>query len=160
MTIPTLILTIITATLTTAPVSPQDKSAPPRKDQVEESAKKIKELQKKRIEILKNATEASLKLLKANRLDVADALDSRTTLLRAELEATANEAERITLIQNGIDWMKALGDWAGSLTGPSRVTELDVLKIRAKHIELEIFLERAKVREAREKEREKEKKKP
>jgi hypothetical protein len=64
---PALILTVMTATLLMAPASPQDRVNQTRKEQIQKSAKKVKELQKERIATLKELADQITNLFRNGR---------------------------------------------------------------------------------------------
>ncbi len=145
---PALILAVLAATLLMAPASPQDKVNPPRKDKAEESAKKVKELQKERIATLKQMVEVISDLFRHNRAEFDEAIQARLMLLKAELDAAEKESERITLYKNIVDVLKDFEKIADRRYKASRVSLYPVLKVKAMRIEAEIDLERAKAKEA------------
>ncbi|MBN9119998.1 MAG: hypothetical protein J0I06_12685 [Planctomycetes bacterium] len=147
---PALILAVAMAVLLTGRASSQDKANPPLKERTEESVKKVKELQKERIATLRKASEVSLKLAQAARLEVWDAVEDRMSLLNAELEVAEKGSDRITLYTKAVDDLKAYEELAKARFEAGRGTELAVHKAKAKRLGVEIQLERAKIREAKE----------
>jgi len=150
MRMPALILTVLAAALLIAPARPQDKGNPARKDQAEESARKIKELQKERIAILKAMVDQVTKLVQTGRASFDEACEARLLLLKAELDAAEKESDRITLYKNFVDVLKEFESWAEQRWQAARGTQAAVLKIKARRLEAEILLERAKAEEAKE----------
>ena len=67
MRMPALILTVMATSLLIAPASPQDKVNLPRKEQIQKSAKKVKELQKERIATLKEMADVNTRLFQRGR---------------------------------------------------------------------------------------------
>jgi len=57
------------------------------KERTEQSAKKVKELQKERIATLKEVVDLSFRLAKGARVEIGDLLEARMSLLKAELDA-------------------------------------------------------------------------
>ena len=151
MRMPALILTIIAATLLIVPASPQDKANLTHKNQIEESAKKVKELQKEQIATLKEMAAASSNLFKIGRVSYEAVIEARLLLLKAELDAADKESRRITLYQNFVDMMKEGKALAKQRVDSGRGTQLAVLNFKARRLEAEIHLERAKAKEAKKK---------
>lgn len=136
---------LIVAVLLTSAPTPKEPPA------VEAANKRVKELQKERIAALKKAADAGFDLAKNARLDMVAALEDRLELLRAELDAAEKESERVALYVKTLDALKAYEEVADAQFRAGRGTERVVLKIKARRLETEIALERAKIREAREK---------
>ncbi len=145
---PALILAVLAATLLMAPASPQDKVNPPRKVKAEESAKKVKELQKERIATLKEAVESITDLYQNQRAPHEEVSEATLMLLKAELEVAEKVADRITLYKKIVDVLKRDEDIQEARRRGSRVTTYSVLKVKARRLEAEIDLERAKAKEA------------
>jgi outer membrane protein TolC len=103
---------------------------------------KVKELQKERIAILQKTEELTLKLAQAGRIDLGELVQSRTLLLKAELDAAEKVADRVTLYKKALDSLKAYEALAKNQFAAGRATELPILKIRAARLEAEIALER------------------
>src|SRR5262249_23031040 len=106
MRMPALILTVVAATLLTAPASAQDRVNLPRKEQIQKSAKKVKELQKERIATLKAMADINTRLFQSGRAPFEAALEARVLLFEAELDAAEQESDRITLYKNLVDVLK------------------------------------------------------
>jgi hypothetical protein len=116
-------------------------------DEIEASAKKVKELQKERITVLKEAAEASMKLAQTTRIDFSEAVEDRMALLTAELDAAESGAERISLYQKAVSTLKAYEELARAQKEAARATELSMLRIKARRLEVEIQFERARMKE-------------
>jgi outer membrane protein TolC len=123
----TFVLTLLAASLLSSPASPQDK---------------VKDLQKQRIETLKQATEIGLKLYQSGRLEVGPVLEDRMALLKAEVEA--NLADRIPLYTQAVDSLKQYEALAKAQHEAGRGSEYAMLRVRAKRLEVEVLLEKAK----------------
>jgi outer membrane protein TolC len=147
---PALILTVMAAALLMSPASPQAKVNLSRKDQTEESAKKIKELQKERIATLKEMADAITRLFQSGHGSFDAVLEARLLLLKAELDAAEKEADRITLYKNFVDESRKIENLAEAKVKAGRGTQASVLKVKAMRLEAEINLERAKAKEAKE----------
>ncbi|MBN9121228.1 MAG: sigma-70 family RNA polymerase sigma factor [Planctomycetes bacterium] len=126
----------------------QDKKDPPPKERTD-SAEKVKELQKQRIAVLKAAAEVGLKLAQRDRLEVWEAVEDRVTLLKAELEVAATEADRVTLYKKALDDLKVYEAVAKARFEAARGTELALHKVKAKRLETEIALEQEKMKQAK-----------
>ncbi|HEY7328655.1 MAG TPA: hypothetical protein VH592_13505 [Gemmataceae bacterium] len=154
-----LILIVLAATLPMAPASPQDRANPPRKEQIEElppvkaqvevPAKTIKELQKERIATLKQMAEALTTLFQRGQVSFDDYLEAQLLVLKAELDAAEKEADRITVYKNTVDLLKQYEEIAKDRFQSARGPAHSVLKVRARRLEAEIDLERAKAKAAK-----------
>jgi hypothetical protein len=149
MRMPALILIVMTATLPMAPASPQDKVNPPRKDQAEESAKKIKELQKERIATLKQLADQTTKQFQSGTVSLEEAIVARLLLHKAELDAAEKESDRIALYKNIVDELQKAEMIADANVKAAQGTMSTVLKVKARRLEAEIDFERAKAKEAK-----------
>ncbi len=153
MRMPALILTVLTATLLIAPASPQDGANPSRKEQKEESAKKIKELQKERLATLEALVDATSTLFRRKLVDYPEVLEASLLLLKAELDAAEKESDRITIYQKMVEVLKQyekIAELGKQFPRRPGDTEAAVLKIKARRLEAEINLERAKAKAAKE----------
>jgi hypothetical protein len=121
----------------------------PSKEQIEASAKKIKELRKERITTLKEAVDVSSKLAQSGRLEVWEAMEDRMALLKAELEAAEKESDRIALYKQAVASLKDYEAVARARFNAGRGTELPLFRIKAKRLEVEIQLEQATVKESK-----------
>jgi len=137
--------TLVVVVALVSAASAQDKPS------IEESTKKVKELQKERIAALKAAAEISQKLAQAFRLDISEAMENRMTLLKAELEAAETESDRIALYKKALEDLKACEQLAKDQFAAARATELPLHKVKARRLEIEIALEQAKIKQAKEK---------
>jgi hypothetical protein len=157
------ILTVMAAALLMAPDTQQQKANPPLeelpqpdrpplvKEQKEEPAKTVKELQKERIATLKEMAEQISEQFKNPRFRVSfdELLEARLLLLKAELDAAEKESDRINLYKNAIAVLKEYEEWADTRVKLARGTVASVLKIKARRLEAEIDLARAKAKEAK-----------
>jgi hypothetical protein len=147
---PALILTVMAATLLMAPASPQARVNLSRKDQTEESAKKVKELQKERIATLKEMVDQTTNLFQNARVSFEEVCEARLLVLKAELDAAEKQSDRITLYKKIVDVLKEYEQSANAQREFARRTPADILKVKARRLEAEINLERAKAKEAKE----------
>jgi hypothetical protein len=145
-----LILTVMAVTLPMTPASPQDKVNPPRKDQKEESAKKVKELQKERIATLKEMVDLTAARFQSVRASYEEVCEATLLLLKAEVDAAEKQADRITHYKNIVDLLKGYEQWADGRVKSAQAPASSVLKVKARRLEAEIDLERAKAKEAKE----------
>ncbi len=145
-----LIATVMAAALLIAAASPRETVGKSRKDQHEESAKKVKELQKERIATLKEMAEALAKLFQHGNVTYGEVAEARTLLFKAELDAAEKESERITLYQKRVQALKEAEKLAEQRVKAAIGTRATVLKIKAMRLEAEIDLERAKAKAAKE----------
>lgn len=146
---PALILAVMAATPLVASAGPQDKANSSPKEQIAESTRKVKELQKERIAALKAAADTSLKLAQRARLEISEATEDGMALLKAELEVAEKESDRIALYKQALDLLKGYEEIAKARQAAARGTELAVLKVKARRLEVEILLEQAKIKEAK-----------
>jgi hypothetical protein len=150
MRIPALILTVMAATLLMSPASPQDRVNQSRKEQIEESAKRVKELQKERIATLKEMADLIAEMAKNARAPHEEVYEARLLVLKAELDAAEKESDRIMLYKKIVDELKEFETFADKRVKFARVSTSSVLKAKARRLEAEIDLERAKAKEGKE----------
>jgi hypothetical protein len=137
MRMPASILAVMAATLLVSQVRPQ------------EGVKKVEELRKERIAVLKNLTDALEALYKSSNATFDEVLEARHLLIDAELEAAKTDAERVELYKNLVVVLKAYESWADVQHKTARATVASVLKAKAKRLEAEIHLEQAKMKVAK-----------
>jgi hypothetical protein len=140
---PALILTVMAAALLITPASPQDGVNLSRKDQLEQSAKKVKELQKERIATLKKMADQLTLQYKAAQATVEDAYEAKLLVLKAELDAAEKESDRITLYEQMVGVMKDYEKAADRIVKSGQAKETTFLKAKARRLEAEIKLEQA-----------------
>ncbi len=150
MKIATLILTVIAALLLMAPASPQDRVNLSRKERIEDSAKKVKELQKQRIATLKEMVDATTDQFRNGRVPFEEVLEAKLLVFKAELDAADKESDRITLYKNIVDQLKKFEVIADQRVKAAQTSQSTFLKVKARRLEAEINLERAKTKEAKE----------
>src|SRR5262245_41173410 len=137
---------LIAAVMLLTAAGPQEK---PSREAVESSAKKVKDLQKERIETLKAASEVSAKLATAGRLEIRAASNARIALLKAELDAAEKESDRAALYKEALDSLSQFEAQAKAAKEAGRATDLDRLAIKACRLEVEIWQEQAKIKAAK-----------
>jgi hypothetical protein len=145
----TLILVAATVIVPVASVRSQDGVVPAR-EPAETSAQKIKNLQKERIATLKELVDGLDVLVKAARADFGELLEARLLLLQAELNAAEKGEERIALYKKTIDSFNQYEEWAKERVRAARANQTIVLRIKARRLEVEIQLEQAKAKAAKE----------
>jgi hypothetical protein len=148
MKVHTPILAITAAVLLTALSRSADPANPPSTDTAGGAAK-IKALQKERIAVLKETADLSLKLAQGSRLEVEVALEDRMALLKAESEAAESEPDRIALYKQTLDALTAYEKLAQARKAAALGTEVTVLRVKARRLEVEIRLEQAKAKETK-----------
>jgi outer membrane protein TolC len=121
------------------------------KPSIEESAKKIKNLQKERITVLKELVDHLSTRYKAGQASSEELLDASILLFKAELETAEKGSDRISLYTKMVDTLNQFEQFAKVQFGVGKVTTGDVLKIKARRLEVEILLEQEKMKEAKEK---------
>jgi hypothetical protein len=73
---------------------------------------------------------------------MGELIEARMTLLQAELDVAEKEADRITLYKMALLQLTQYYEMAKSVVRAGRGTELDVLRVEATRLEIEIALER------------------
>ena len=110
------------------------------KNQAEESVKKVKELRKERIAVLKKLVEH----LNMNVQGYEGVPEAMRLLSEAELEAAETDKERIELCKKLVDVLKRCESRAEKNRDAGRGTVPEILKAKAKRLEAEIRLELVK----------------
>jgi outer membrane protein TolC len=146
----TLILTVMAAALLMASASSQQSGNPARKGQVEGSAKKVKELQKQRIATLKQLADTIASDFQSGIGSFEEVSEARLLVLKAELDAAEKDSHRITIYKATVDVLREYEQWTDRRFKIAPGTFSTVLKAKAKRLEAEINLERAKAKEAKE----------
>lgn len=150
MKMPALILTVLAAALSAARAGALDKANPSAAGRAEESAKKVKELQKERIATLEELVNIATAQYQQGRVSSYEAVVEATMqLLKARLDAAEKEADRVALYQQSVDLLKQVEKVASARMAAGRGTNIEVLGIKARRLEVEIQLERAKAKEAK-----------
>jgi hypothetical protein len=114
----------------------------------EESAKKIKELQKERIATLKQLVDGLAQLAPHGRADFGELIEARLLLLQAELDVAEKGEDRLALYKKAIESLGQYEQWANARVQAGRANTTTVLKIKARRLEAQIWLEQAKAKEA------------
>jgi len=145
---PALILAVVAATLQLAPAGAQAAENVSRQQQIQASAKKVKELQQERIAALKDALEIFSGLFRSGRAGLDEIVDAHQQLLEAELEVAEKQSDRIALYKNMVDMLKGYEQAAAEHVLNARGNRGSALMIKARRLEAEIRLERAKGKQA------------
>ena len=133
-----------------APAIPQDRVKPSPKERVEESAKKVKELQKERIATLKQMVDVNSRLQERGIASFEEVAEAKLLLLNAELDAAEKESSRITIYKSIVDVLKGGEKFAEDAVRTAGGPQVRILQVKARRLEAEINLERAKAKEAQE----------
>jgi outer membrane protein TolC len=150
MTLPVLILLAVTASHPIPAASPQDGLTPPAQEQIDASTRKIKELQKERIDALEAVVAIQDKLFKDGVAQYREVLEARQFLLQAQLDLADKAADRIALYKKAIDSIKQLEEIASAHVLSGTGTEASVLQAKAQRLAVEIQLEREMIKQAKE----------
>jgi hypothetical protein len=136
--------TLILAALLAGPAASQDN---PPKGRIEASAKRVKDLQQEQIAALRQSAAVGLKLAQSGGLAVGEAVEDRMSLLRAEVDAAASEADRVALYTKAVESLGEYEALANARHQAGRGTEHAALRVRATRLGVEVQLERARTRE-------------
>lgn len=142
------ILAVMAAALLVSNARPQERTAPASKDQADESVKKVKELQKERIAVLKKLVDHVNTSFHKALVGYDEVLEAMHQLSEAELEAAETDKERVEICKNLVDALKKRESLAEAGFKSGRVSGPVVLKATAKRLEAEIRLERVKMKVA------------
>lgn len=107
------------------------------------------ELRQERIAALKAVVELGVKLTTVGHFEIRDVSEARMTLLNAELDAAEQESDRIALYKEALDSLKQYEALAKAAKEAAKATELDKLAIKARRLEVEIWLEQATTKTAK-----------
>jgi hypothetical protein len=145
----TVLIVAALAALAQPIAGPQAQEIQPAKAQADEPAGRIKDLQKERIATLKELVDQAAAGFKTARVSYEEVLEAQLLLLKAELDAAEKESERITLYERTVEVLNQSEKVASSRAQTGRGSQAAVLKIKARRLEAEIELERAKAREGK-----------
>lgn len=120
-----------------------------RGGEAEASAKKVSELRKERIATLKDVVETGVALFREGHFEIRDVSEARLALLKAELDVAEKESDRIALYTGASDALKQYEALAKAAYDAGRATNLDRLAVKARRLEVEIWLEQAKSKAAK-----------
>jgi hypothetical protein len=139
------VLTVVTVFLLTTAANSEDKP----KDQIGESTKKIKELQKEWISTLEAVADQSAKLYTSARIEYSVYLDAIKMLYKARLDVAEKESDRIEIHKKTIELLEKFMQLAKAKFEAARGTEMAMLSVKAMLLEVEIALEKTKLKEAK-----------
>ena len=125
---------------------PQERATPARKGQADESVKKVKELRKERIAVLKKQLDQLTKLFRDARGSYDEVLEANRLLCEAELEVAETDTERVELSKKLVAALQESELTAKARWRAGRVTQASVFKAMARRLEAEIRLEQAKMK--------------
>ncbi len=143
-----LALTCLFMVILFAPTSSQVGADTPGQNRPAEPDGKIKQLQQERIATLKQAAEIADKLYKNARITPQEVCEAQLLVLRAELEAAGNDADRVAICQKSVDLLKNYEQIAAAAVPNARGTQVSALTVKASRLEAEILLEQTKARAA------------
>jgi hypothetical protein len=144
------------AALLVSPARSQERASPAGKSPADESVKKVKELRKERIAVLKEYVAVLIELRKkpvpdefGGGVQYEDVLEAKRLLCEAELEAAETDTERVELYTRLVGVLKDLEMQAEHKMAMARGLITGVLKAKARRLEAEIYLEQAKMKVAK-----------
>lgn len=105
---------------------------------------KIKELQEKRIALLKEIVEVTEKAFKGAQSSYDQVIKARLDLLQAQLDATQKKEDRIRLLEEMVKHAEDLEKAVQKLFEAKQVGQVDALKAQAFVLQTKIALEQAK----------------
>lgn len=143
MRMPTLILTALAAILLTGLAGSQDHLNPK-----EQAAKRIKDLQQERIATLKKVVDYATTAYQSGGVPYSEVLEANLLVLKAELDGAEKASERIGICKNIVEVLKTFEKTANAEVERGQSPVATVFKIKARRLEAEIQLERAKVQGA------------
>ena len=143
-----MMLTVMAATLRIAVAGAQDEVNLPRKEQVQEPGKKVKELQRERLAALEALTVLLTRQYQNARVEIDELIEARVQLMQAQLDSAEKPSDRLTLYKNLVEELKQLEEIAQSRVEAARGSMASVLKIKARRLEAELHLEEAKPEES------------
>ncbi|HXD88024.1 MAG TPA: hypothetical protein VN641_16170 [Urbifossiella sp.] len=149
MRIPMPILVVMVAALLVSPASPHEGAASLTMEQTDDSIKKVKELKKERIAVLREMSDLLAKLFVAGRVPYGELGEGRRLLTEAEVEAANTDAERVELYKKLVAALKQDESLAETRYKAGRDTHATILKARAHRLGAEIHLEQLKTKAAK-----------
>jgi hypothetical protein len=136
-------LSLIAAVLGIALLSAAASSQVGRQD---DSAQRIKELQKERLATLKEMVDTIKTMRRGGVISVDEVYDATQLLLNAELDAAEGDADRIKLLEEYVGTAKGLEAMVDAQRQAAVVNYASVLKTKSRRLEAEIALEQAKAK--------------
>lgn len=110
----------------------------------ENATKKMKELHKERISTLKEITDLYKAQIANGFVTREDIMQAKLLLLKAELDASNTDHERIIIQQTIVEMMTEFEEMTSQVVMHSHVDRTVYLKAKAERLKAEIDLERAK----------------
>src|SRR5436305_3092269 len=110
----TVFVTMTAAALLVAPAIPQDAAVASRKVQQDESARKVKELRKERLAVLRDMAEVMDAMYRKSRVDADRVYDAKQLLLTAEVDLAENDSDRVKLYEKFVGAMKEYEELAAA----------------------------------------------
>jgi hypothetical protein len=141
-----LIVMLMATALVVSAANSQDTAGANKPD---ESAKKIKDLQKERLDVLAAMAESAGILAKQARVSLENACEAQQQLLQAQIEYADNDAQRARFYESYIEALKQYEELAKARKEGARGTEISILNARAGRLGAEIALERLKAKPAK-----------
>ena len=137
-------LVTLAAILLVASARSQDRAKASRQEQTQETARRVKELQKERLAALQDLVEITSTLYKSARTTPEELCEARLLLSKAQLETAQTEADRIAIHEKLVNELKLYEEVAEAAVSTARGTRSAVLKVKAMRLEAQIQLEEAK----------------
>lgn len=141
-----LIVAVAAGTLLLVPAGGQEGEGPSKKPRAEQSADKVKDLQKERLATLKTVAEMEAELYKIGQGTTDAMLEARVLVAEAELEAAEKESDRVAVLKNLVETLKACEETAKARKVAAAGTEAEVLRAKARRLAAQIRLEQAQAR--------------
>ena len=142
-----LLVAVLTAAYLKSVANSQEDAAPSIAKP--ETVSKVQELQQQRIATLKNLVDSLNAEHRNGRRSFDELIEANVHLLNAELETASADAERIRLHEDIVKQFTSLEEFAKAAREAGRGFNSAVLKAKARRLEAEISLERAKGRGAK-----------
>ena len=109
----------------------------------EDAGKKLKELHKERIATLKQIADLYSAQIATGFVTHEEILQARLRVLKAELDATETDRERVSVHENIVELMKEFEEMTDKVVKHTHVDRTVFLKAKADRLKAEIDLERA-----------------
>ena len=104
----------------------------------------IKELQEKRIAVLKEIVQLAEQAYKGSQFGLDQVIKARLDLLQAQLDTSQTREDRVRLLEEMVKQAEALEEAVKKLVEAKRATGIEGLKAKAFVLETKITLERAR----------------
>jgi outer membrane protein TolC len=143
-----LFLILMATALPMAPARAQDKENPSPPQQSEQVAKKINQLRQERITTLKEVVEQVSTMHNKGLASIDEVYEARLAVMQAELDAAAEESNRVALYKNIVDLLAEWEHSANEMRKTVRTEGTSYLKVKARRLHAEINWEQAKAKAA------------